>query len=161
MLFYSVFPVLNSLWLNITGLGTMLESLPFLLIHISSNLTFAVWRLTIEGDSMVLSEQSGSHCCLFVPNPFLKTHRFQDRSFWLEIAAGYLDTFLAILSTEWWEKMRTPGAAPWGAKEFMWKRWHLCKCCTSFEKNASLLKQFLMFLTKRTVTAPQVSKLKS
>ena len=39
---------------------------------------FAVWRITIEGDSMVLSEQSGSHCCLFVPNPFLKTHRFQD-----------------------------------------------------------------------------------
>ena len=132
---------------------------PFSFIHISSNLIFAVWRLTIEGDSMVLSEQSGSHCCLFVPNPFLKTHRFQDRSFWLKIAAGFLDSFLAILSTEWWEKMRTPGAAPWGAKEFMWRRWHMCKCCGyKLWKNASLLKQILMFLTNiaKDTTDPRV-----
>ena len=135
---------------------------PFSFIHIPSYFKFAVWKITIEGDSMVLSEQSGSHCCLFVPNPFLKTHRFQNRLFWLLNRCWIFWHFFALLSTEWWEKMRTPGAAPWGAKEFMWRRWHMCNVLQTLrKKNSSLLKQILMFLTKRIVTAPQVSKLTS
>ena len=34
-----------------------------------------VWKITVTGDNMVMKEQSGSRCCFFVPNPFLKTHR--------------------------------------------------------------------------------------
>ena len=40
--------------------------------------TFAVWNITVTGDNMVLREQSGSHCCFFVPNPVLKTHRWKE-----------------------------------------------------------------------------------
>merc|ERR1719458_2243175 len=44
----------------------------------------AVWKITVTGDNMVLKEQSGSHCCFFVPNPFLKTHRMvrEDENTW-------------------------------------------------------------------------------
>jgi len=44
----------------------------------------AVWKITVTGDNMVMKEQSGSRCCFFVPNPFLKTHRMvrEDENTW-------------------------------------------------------------------------------
>lgn len=44
----------------------------------------AVWKITVTGDNMVMREQSGSHCCFFVPNPILKTHRMEreDENTW-------------------------------------------------------------------------------
>ena len=36
-----------------------------------------VWEITENGDELIVNEQPGSNCCLFVPNCFPKTHRMK------------------------------------------------------------------------------------
>ena len=134
---------------------------PFSFIHIPSYFKFAVWKITIEGDSMVLSEQSGSHCCLFVPNPFLKTHRFQNRLFWLlnrcSISGHFSLQYYLQNDERRWEHL----GRHLGVQKSLCEEGDTCVNVVQAlrRKNVALLKQILMFLTKRIVTAPQVFKL--
>ena len=120
-----------------------------------------MWRITIEGDSMVLSEQSGSHCCLFVPNPFLKTHRFQNRLFWLFNRCWIFRHFSLQYYLQNDERRWEHLGRHLRVQKSLCEEGDTCVNVVQAlrRKNVALLKQILMFLTKRIVTAPQVIKL--
>ena len=36
-----------------------------------------VWEILENGDELIVQEQTGSHCCFFIPNCFPKTHHMK------------------------------------------------------------------------------------
>ena len=69
-----------------------------------------VWEITENGDDLIVKEQPGSSCCLFVPNCFPKTHRMkkvEDRKW--EGTSGCKTVSITIISDAELSHLTTDG----------------------------------------------------